>query len=31
MYECTKTFEIKQPADSECGSMLVHKDFVRWG
>lgn len=25
MYECTKTFEIKQPADSECGSMLVHK------
>lgn len=25
MYECTKTFEIKPPADSECGSMLVHK------
>lgn len=26
MYECTKTFEIKPPADSECGSMLVHKE-----
>lgn len=25
MYECTKTFEIKPPAYSGCGSMLVHK------
>ena len=26
MYECTKTFEIKPPAYSGCGSMLVHKE-----
>ena len=25
MYECTKTFEIKPPAYSGGGSMLVHK------
>lgn len=29
MYECTKTFEIKPPAYSGCGSMLVHKGTLK--
>ena len=31
MYECTKTFEIKPPAYSGCGSMLVHKGTLWYG